>query len=50
MHIPTFEMPTIKQLWKPIQQGDHAFSFDLKDAYLHIPIEKHYQFFAIFAQ
>ena len=32
-------MPTIKQIWQCMQQGDYAFSVDLKDAYLHIPIQ-----------
>ena len=36
MHIPTFKMPTIRQVWQLIQQGDYALSTDLKDAYLHI--------------
>ena len=40
MHIPSFRMPTIKQLWQLIQKVDYAFSIDLKNAYLHIPIFK----------
>ena len=46
MHIPTFKMPTIREVQILIQQGDYAISIDLKDAYLHIPIVKHpYHFY-----
>ena len=38
MHIPNFKMPPIKQVQQLIQHGDFAFSIDLKDVYLHIPI------------
>ena len=38
MHIPSFKMPTLKNVWQLIQQGDFAFSIDLQDAYLHVPI------------
>ena len=41
MHIPSFKMPTLKTVWQLIQQGDYAFSIDLQDAYLHVPIVKH---------
>ena len=41
MHIPTFRTPTIRQVQQLIQCGDYAFSIDLKDDYLHIPIVKH---------
>ena len=44
MHIPSFKMPTLKNVWQLIQQGDFAFSIDLQDAYLHIPIVKHHHF------
>ena len=44
MHIPSFKMPTLKNVWQLIQQGDFAFSIDLEDAYLHIPIIKHHYF------
>ena len=37
-----FKTPTIRQVWTHIQHRDHAFSIDIKDAYLHIPIVKHY--------
>ena len=40
MHIPTFKLSIIKQVWLLIQQGDYTFSIDLKHAYLHIPISK----------
>ena len=42
MQIPTFKMPTIRQVWLLIQQGDYAFPIDLKNAYLHVPIVKHH--------
>ena len=42
MHIPSFKMPTLKTVWQLIQQGDFASSIDLQDAYLHVPIVKHY--------
>ena len=42
MHIPSFKMPTIKHVWHLIQHGDYAFSIDLQDNYLHIPIVKHH--------
>ena len=44
MHIPTFKMPTIRQVWLLIQQGDFAFSIDLKDVYLYMPIVKHHHY------
>ena len=42
MHIPSFKMPTLKNIWQLIQQGDFAFPIDLQDAYLHIPTVKHH--------
>ena len=45
MHIPSFKMPTLKHVWQLIQQGDYAFSIDLQDAYLHVPIVKHHHHF-----
>ena len=42
MHIPSFKMPTLKHVQQLIQYGDYAFSIDLQDAYLHVPIDKHY--------
>ena len=42
MHIPSFKMPTLKHARQLIQPGDYAFSIDLPDAYLHIPIVKHH--------
>ena len=42
MHIPSFKMSTLKNVWQLIQQGDFAFSIDLLDAYLHVPIVKHH--------
>ena len=44
-HIPTFNMPTIRHVWQLIQCGNYAFSIDLKDAYLHIPILYHIPIF-----
>ena len=48
MHIPSFKMPTLENVWQLIQQGEFAFSIDLQDAYLHIPIIKHYCYFLHF--
>ena len=48
MHIPSFKMPTLKTVWQLIQQGDYAFSIDLQDAYLHVPIVKHHRWFLRF--
>ena len=48
MHIPSFKMPTLKNVWQLIQQGDFAFSIDLQDAYLHVPIVKHHHHFLRF--
>ena len=45
MHVPSFKMPTIRHVWQLIQHGDYAFSIDLQDAYLHIPIVKHHHHF-----
>ena len=45
MHVPSFKMPTIRHVWQLIQRGDNAFSIDLQDAYLHIPIVKHHHHF-----
>ena len=48
MHIPSFKMPTLKTVQQLIQQGDYAFSIDLQDAYLHVPIVKHHCQFLCF--
>ena len=48
MHIPYFKMPTLENIWQLIQHGDFAFSVDLQDAYLHIPIVKHHHRFLCF--
>ena len=48
MHIPSFKMPTLRQVWQLVQHGDYAFSIDLQDAYLHIPIVKHHHCFLFF--
>ena len=48
MHIPSFKMPTLKTVRQLIQQGDYAFSIDLQDAYLHVPIVKHHHQFLHF--
>ena len=45
MHIPSFKMPTLKTVRQLIQQCDYAFSIDLQDAYLHVPIVKHHHHF-----
>ena len=41
-------MPTLKHVWQLIQHGDYAFSIDLQDAYLHVPIVKHHRCFLCF--
>ena len=41
-------MPTLKNLWQLFQKGDFAFSIDLQDAYLHVPIVKHHCHFYVF--
>ena len=48
MHVPYFKMPTIKHVHQLIPHGDYAFSIDLQDAYLHIPIVKHHHHFLQF--
>ena len=48
MHIPSFKMTTIRHVQQPIQHGNYAFSIDLQDAYLHIPIVKHHHCFLHF--
>ena len=48
MHIPSFKMPTLKTVRQLIQHGDYAFSIDLQDAYLHVPIVKHHRQFLHF--
>ena len=40
LHIPSYKMPTIRHVRQLIQHGDYAFSFDLQDAYLRIPLVK----------
>ena len=41
-------MPTHNHVQQLIQHGDHAFSTDLQDAYLHVPIVKHHHHFLCF--
>ena len=48
MHTPSFKMPTLKHVWQLIQHGYYAFSIDLQDAYLHVPIVKHHHHFLHF--
>ena len=48
MAICTFKMPTIRQVWQLIQQGNYAFSIDVKDADLHIPFFNHHHHFCTF--
>ena len=48
IYIPSLKMPTFKNIWQLIQQGDFAFSIDIQDAYLHVPIVKHYGHFLHF--
>ena len=48
MHIPSFKMPTLRHVQQLIHHGDYAFSIDIQDAYLHIPIVKHHHDFLCF--
>ena len=48
IHVPSFKMPTIRHVWQLIQLVDYAFSIDLQDAYLHIPLVKHHHHFLQF--
>ena len=48
MHIPSFKVSNLKHVWQLIQHGDYAFSIDLRDAYLHIPVVKHHHHFLHF--
>ena len=48
MHIPSFKIPTLRHIWKLIQHGDYAFTIDLQNTYLHIPIVKHHCHFLHF--
>ena len=48
MHVSSFKMPTIRPVQHLIQCGDYAFSIDLQDAHLHIPIVKHHHQFLLF--
>ena len=41
-------MLTLNHVWQHIQHGDYAFSIDLQDAYLHVPIVKHHCHFLHF--
>ena len=42
MQMPSFKIPTIRQVWYLVQQGDYVFSIDLMDDYLYIPTVKHH--------
>ena len=42
LHIPSFKLHTIRHVQQLIQHGDYAFSIELQDAYLHIPLVKHH--------
>ena len=48
LYIPSFQMATIRNVWQLIQHGYYAFSINLKDAYVHIPIAKHHCVFLLF--
>ena len=45
LHIPSFEMPTIRHVCQLIQHVDYAFSIDLQNAHFHIPIVEHHHHF-----
>ena len=48
MHILDCKVPSIRQVGQLIQQGYYAFSIDLRDHFLHIPIVQHHQYFLHF--
>ena len=48
MLIPTFNVPSTRQVLQLIQQGDYAFSIVLKDAHLNISIVQHHHKFLHF--
>ena len=48
IHIPSFKMPTLKHVQQLLQHGDYAFSIDLHNACLHVPIVKHHCHFLHF--
>ena len=50
IHIPTFKMPTIKQVWELILQDDYAFFINLEEASLHFPISKCHHFLHFLAK
>ena len=37
---PHFKMDDLQKVWETLLPGNFAFSIDLKDAYLHVPIHK----------
>ena len=41
-------MPIIRQAWQLIQKDAYAFSIDLKDTCLHIPVVKYHHCFFTF--
>ena len=43
-----FKMPTIRQIWQHIQQGNYVFCFGLKNVYLHLPVVKNHHHFLHF--
>ena len=43
-------MPSIRQVWKHIQQGDYGYIIDVKDTCMHNPIAKHHHFLHFLAQ
>ena len=48
MHILSFKMPSLRHVQQLIQHSDYAFSIDLQDVYLPIPIVKHHCHFLCF--
>ena len=49
LHVASFKMPNIRHVLQCIQNGDYAFSIDIRDAYLHIPNVKHHYHFLQFS-
>ena len=43
INCPHFKMDDIQRLWETLLPGNFAFSIDLKDAYLHVPIHRSFR-------
>ena len=43
IHCPPFKMETVQSIRKSLQPGEWCTQIDIKDAYLHVPIQKRFQ-------